>query len=532
MKNIYQNGVLFHLNNCAVEVANTIFDNIHECYQYNNCNSDSDIPEEKFESALFHQTGSVNLKMLNSTFNHIYGEYRTKVTRGSTTTYNCEFINSYFKNGFIYYPDTTDKFISATYWFEDMLFKNNTSIKGTFLHISDVKTKVNLFGTFIRAKFINNTATNFGGVIFSEAGRNVTINSIDFKECSFEKNNAERGKISYIYDNNHDVNYKTENKSKLNNLKKDSNNFVTNPTHLLFDNYDNSTLVINSGDRIGQYSCTLYDDYGNKFNQSTDISDYTLDELIFYELSLEGIENREQHSIIYGSNSGYCLNNSCKFKNIRLVGTPGNYLLKIRIVGFGHYSEFFNNEASLNIKIKECDEKIYNYQDKDGGNIKSCYIPVCDPPCENEGVCINDNTCECKKHFTGKICTERFHMEKNTALYIIILIIGYFFSIITLLMIPTIIYFRNHSVIKAASYDFLIIILIGLLLNFIHSILEVKEITSDLFCMNLIFIENLGFTLTYGSIISKTIRVYHVFTQKAVIQRKDFSKYILSPMSR
>jgi len=81
-----------------------------------------------------------------------------------------------------------------------------------------------------------------------------------------------KGKISYVHDNNHDVNYVMQNKNTMINLKKDINNFVTNPTHLLFDDYDNSTLVINSGDRIGQYSCkccsffsfTLFFSYINK----------------------------------------------------------------------------------------------------------------------------------------------------------------------------------------------------------------------------------------------------------------------------
>lgn len=93
-------------------------------------------------------------------------------------------------------------------------------------------------------------------------------------------------------------------------------------------------------------------------------------------------------------------------------------------------------------------------------------------------------------------------------------------------MIPIMVYYRNHGVIKAASFDFLIIILIGLIFNFIYSILEMEEISSDLFCINILFIENLGFTLTYGSIISKTVRVYHVFTQKAVIQKNNYSKYV------
>ena len=82
------------------------------------------------------------------------------------------------------------------------------------------------------------------------------------------------------------------------------------------------------------------------------------------------------------------------------------------------------------------------------------FRPICDPPCENDGECINDNTCECKNHFIGKTCSERFHMEKNMVLYIIVLIIGSFYGFITLLMIPIMVYYRNHGVIKAGNYNF------------------------------------------------------------------------------
>jgi len=54
-----------------------------------------------------------------------------------------------------------------------------------------------------------------------------------------------------------------------------------------------------------------------EINQSTDIRDYSLDDLVIYELSLVGNEDKEQHSKIYGSNKGYCINSSCKFKGLR-----------------------------------------------------------------------------------------------------------------------------------------------------------------------------------------------------------------------
>jgi len=43
-------------------------------------------------------------------------------------------------------------------------------------------------------------------------------------------------------------------------LNEDKNNYVTNPTHLVFDNYDSKEIIeIYSGDRIDkEYSCNIY----------------------------------------------------------------------------------------------------------------------------------------------------------------------------------------------------------------------------------------------------------------------------------
>jgi len=48
--------------------------------------------------------------------------------------------------------------------------------------------------------------------------------------------------------------------SILNQLKKDKNNFVTNPTHISFENYNQfETIEIFSGDRIEkEYACNIY----------------------------------------------------------------------------------------------------------------------------------------------------------------------------------------------------------------------------------------------------------------------------------
>ena len=35
------------------------------------------------------------------------------------------------------------------------------------------------------------------------------------------------------------------------------------------------------------------------------------------------------------------------------------------------------------------------------------FAVVCDPPCENAGVCVATNNCSCSVGFSGETCTER-----------------------------------------------------------------------------------------------------------------------------
>ena len=58
-----------------------------------------------------------------------------------------------------------------------------------------------------------------------------------------------------MHDNDHDVKYLMN----VDNLKKDINNFVTNPSYVVFDDYDDSFIEIYSGDRIEEYSCMYID---------------------------------------------------------------------------------------------------------------------------------------------------------------------------------------------------------------------------------------------------------------------------------
>ncbi|OUM66991.1 hypothetical protein PIROE2DRAFT_5734 [Piromyces sp. E2] len=331
------------------------------------------------------------------------------IRSGTMKMSECNITNNYFENGFLSYTNFFSQI--GTHNFSKLIFKNNIAKRGTYINFNDVSGRRDIFPTIttMDTYFYNNTALEFGGVFYSNAREEQYIDTrLIFKNCEFVNNTAILGKISYIHDLNHNALFQMD-YGVLKQLKYDKNNFVTNPTHITFDNYNKfDTIEMYSGDIIEkEYSCSAYDDYSNKFQINGDLSNIKLEELLLYDLALKGLNNNIVHSKIFGPSKGYCINNSCKFKNIRVVANPGDYLLELKIVSFGLFYAFKENSLSMKIKIKECNESKYIYQDRDGINIKSCYLPVCNPPCINNGECINDNLCECKdKYFRGKTCSE------------------------------------------------------------------------------------------------------------------------------
>jgi len=94
--------------------------------------------------------------------------------------------NSYFEYGFIYYPKLLEN--NVEYEFNSITFANNTSYRGTFMHITNIeKANLSTF-SFKNVKFINNTATNFGGVLYSDVRKYGGLSLINFSSSSFKNN--------------------------------------------------------------------------------------------------------------------------------------------------------------------------------------------------------------------------------------------------------------------------------------------------------------------------------------------------------
>ncbi|KAG4088671.1 hypothetical protein H8356DRAFT_1722918 [Neocallimastix lanati (nom. inval.)] len=526
---VYQDGVIFYTGDSIVEIHHSYFKNIHECYKHNDCNSFSEKENNNFAQSILFINNNPTVKIDYSTFEEIYGKSGMNVRQGTVMIQNTSILNSYFEKGFIYY--TNEYETSGMYMYTNLNFNNNRSYRGTFLYFDDIVGGNIPFFMINGVSFNNNTASSYGGIIYSTAQGQTNVKQIGFSYCNFSNNNALLGKISYVYDLQHEFSFYMDYATKQI-LNKDKNNFVTNPTKINFENYNNSEVIeINSGDRIEkEYICNIYDDYGNKFEINGDISETKSEDLVFYELSLYGKKNALLPTKVFGSYKGYCFNNSCKFKDIRLVANPGDYVLELKIISYGQFNAFKTNSISMNVKIKECNLTERISQDRDGININSCYKPICSPPCANKGICVNDNLCNCKNtYFKGETCSERYKQNRYKILDLIIKIVTSILIITTIIIIALVYHYKNVDVIKAASFDFLNFILIGIILNYIYGIFVIKERFVTAECILSFYFEQIGFTLIFGSILIKTYRIYYIFMELKRINKNaaNDQKYYL-----
>jgi len=150
--------------------------------------------------------------------------------------------NSYFKNGFFYYDERYKQSGSLNMTYS--IFENNVSESGTILNMpyfNKLLVKSDGLQYIEGCTFINNTASKFGGVIYS--GRNA--DRLIFIDCVFNGNHAESGNIVYAYSQ--------EELPAIEDLN--STDVSTIPTFFIMDESDISEkevneIYIDSGDSI------------------------------------------------------------------------------------------------------------------------------------------------------------------------------------------------------------------------------------------------------------------------------------------
>jgi len=118
---------------------------------------------------------------------------------GSFEFYNNIVTNSYFQYGFLYY--TNSFIIYGFHNYENVTFVNNRSEIGTFFYFDDIGNKKNIIAlNFYNIQFINNTASSYGGVLYSNARKQTDLSKyVFFHNCTYENNNAIIGMYIILY---------------------------------------------------------------------------------------------------------------------------------------------------------------------------------------------------------------------------------------------------------------------------------------------------------------------------------------------
>ncbi|KAG4102830.1 hypothetical protein H8356DRAFT_929991 [Neocallimastix lanati (nom. inval.)] len=438
--------------------------NIHLCNINNSCENVKDSSKGYYNTDLIYVSKEGTLEITDTVFDNAYGNKAINIIEQSQMKFNnVTFSNSYFEDG-LFMVNFND--INYSYYdIENSHFKNLTSINGSVLDIVNLDDITeDYIIEFKNSIFENNSALKFGGVVFSLSS--YTKKHVSFQNCEFRNNHAMNGHISFSLNNKDSE----PNFSNIKDLKEIPGLLSTNPTKLKLSEDLLERISLFSGDRIPEgISCKLYDDYDSEVYLGLDNSHMSLNNIFSYEVEVDDTYNTE----LIGQTQSFCFNDLCTFPSVK-----------------GEYYPFENNYINLDFEIKNCTND-YLFQNIESTTFKSCYKPTCNPLCKNNGECININICKCTNHYTGSICDERFKMERIKIIDYLMRIIEIFLSIVSASFIIAIILFKKEKNIKAASIDFLIIILVGLI----------------------------GFVLVFGSITLKTLRIYRIFCYKKSTKR-------------
>jgi len=101
-------------------------------------------------------------------------------------------------------------------------------------------------------------------------------------------------------------------------------------------------------------------------------------------------------------------------------------------------------------------------------------------------------------------------LKRKKTLDVIISIIAYMIIILSVITAVLILLLKDHPKIKGGGYDFLIIIIVGSLINGVYVLLLTKQKTKAI-CYQMYLYKNTGFSLVFGSILVKTLRIFKIF---------------------
>jgi len=420
--NILSQGALFKNVNGVIKLDNGELKNIHVCNKYNNCTNISS-NDQMIGKAEFILTSGKKPSIFsnNIKINNMYGDtgviiYVTKFnfTESSLT-------NSHFKNGFIYLDE--DHKASGQFGITNSKFINNTSESGTIFSIISLNIETGSSVKVNDCEFTNNISSNYGGVMYSVSP--YVNNHMKFTNCQFNNNHARFGDIIYSYSID-------SMPMLINNTYLNEYDVATLPTFFKIDRDSSDKISILSGENIPEnISYQLFDDYGKQIFFPKKTSNLQFNELVFFKVEINDPSNAK----IIGQTQDYCWDDRCTFPSVKVIGNPGIYILSLKIKSFGQYYKFIQDSIDLEIEIRECNTSTHLNQINSNTKLKSCYIPICEPPCSH-GNCTNTNYCDCTgTNFKGQYCNEYVKLERIYLLDVFFIIIACIIILIIVVLI-------------------------------------------------------------------------------------------------
>jgi len=503
--NIISQGVIFRTRNGSMDIKNGDFRNIHACYKFNNCTNTriDDYSVQHTEFLLVKDGGIVNVNVTHVNIDNMNGDIGISILRSYLDFYWNSITNSYFKNGFMNMDENNDT--SGRFRANYTTFTNNKSEYGTFLNVNEFKKGTGSKIVITECTFRNNTASKFGGVVYSTGPDNHM--HVIFDNCRFYNNQAKLGKDVYCYK-------KTASPAIMygNFYERD---LVTLPADFQLDRktYKGEVSIL-SGETIpDNITCYLYDDTGKQMYFPKETDDFQLEDLAFFNVEIDDTSNVK----ILGQTQDYCWDDRCIFPPVKVIGNPGVYTLSLNFITHGEYKTFIKNSVGIKVRIRECNETTHNHQINSNTIFKSCYIPKCEFGC-NEGVCANDDFCDCTNStLKGKYCNEYEKLQRYPILDLSVIGIAGIIIIFILVLIGMTLNYKNHPLIKGGGVEFLIIILIGLIVNIFNTALLTFNKTKIL-CYLIYLVSNTGFSFVFGSIFVKTYRIYKIFCHRKKLE--------------
>eukprot|EP00833_Pecoramyces_ruminatium_P005268 jgi/Orpsp1_1/1179300/evm.model.c7180000068816.1 len=297
---ILLNKLIYHSSPTQVELNNIIVDNFYSevpnylIYGHGYSNKGKKAIES-IDSEIAYINSDTKLNIMNSYFYNIYAKKGFKAGSYSNIIIsNSEISNNVFEEGFI--SIDTKIYLYGIYTINNTIFKYNYGYNGVILNINEINYICIV--DFNNSTFIGNTASNYGGIVYSNS--KLTGYYAFFNHCVFIENKAFLGSISYSLEKLYEPVFTNENE-----LKKIDGTFVTNPTKIKIVSDLSLPLSILSGERLSyQIDLCLI---------NSDVSKLKMEDIIFFSIEISDNYN----AAIIGDTVSFCNDNKCSFPPVK-----------------------------------------------------------------------------------------------------------------------------------------------------------------------------------------------------------------------